>query len=143
MDKELDDKLCEDFPNLYADRHASMRITAMCWGFPQKGWEPIIRRLSEKLEPMILALPEEERQNCKAAQCKEKYGSMRFYMTGSTAEMGDVIREAERESARTCETCGAPGKIVGEVWRYATCKDCAEPEDKVVFDKDYNPEEDE
>lgn len=54
MNKELDDKLCRDFPNLYSDRHVSMQETCMCWGFNcGDGWFDIIYNLSSKLEPLI------------------------------------------------------------------------------------------
>jgi hypothetical protein len=43
MDKELDEKLCKDFPKIFRDRYADMRTTCMCWGFPNSGWEPLIR----------------------------------------------------------------------------------------------------
>ena len=60
MREELDQALCRDFPNLYGDRFGDMRNTAMCWGFPGDGWEPIIRRLSEKIENWIVEnIPDE------------------------------------------------------------------------------------
>jgi len=44
MNKELDQKLCEDFPEIFRDRHGNMQTTAMCWGFTcADGWEPLIR----------------------------------------------------------------------------------------------------
>ena len=50
MSPELDKKLCEDFPELFRDRHGDMRTTAMCWGFScGDGWEPLIRSLCETL----------------------------------------------------------------------------------------------
>jgi len=121
MKQELDEKLCADFPLLYRDRNASMGTTCMCWGFPGDGWEPLIRRLSEKLERAIEALPEDMREHCCAMQVKEKFGTLRFYLTTETDEMSAWIREAEDESARTCEECGAPGKLRGTGWLYTAC----------------------
>lgn len=58
MKKELDEALCRDFPLLYRDRHKRMDITAMCWGFQcGDGWEPLIRRMSAKIEPLITQTP--------------------------------------------------------------------------------------
>lgn len=130
MKKELDDKLCNAFPNLYADRHASMRETCMCWGFPQNGWFDIIWRLSEKLEAEILKLPEDKRHLCKASQCKEKFGSLRYYMSCSNDIMDAAIREAEKESEKTCEICGEPGKMRGEYWYYVACDIHTDEKDK-------------
>ena len=53
MKEELDKKLVKAFPLLYADRHASMQTSAMCWGFPGDGWFELIWGLSSKLEPII------------------------------------------------------------------------------------------
>ncbi len=125
MTPELDTQLVTDFPLLYGDRNAPMSQTCMCWGFPDDGWEPLIRRLSEKLEPLIAALPEAEREHCRASQVKEKFGTLRFYMSASTDEMDALISDAEDESARTCETCGAPGKLVGKGWVKTACEEHA------------------
>lgn len=121
MSPELDKKLCEDFPLLYRNRNGSKSETSMCWGFPGDGWEPLIRRLSEKLEAAIKALPDDEREHCSAAQVKEKFGTLRFYLDGGTDEMEAWIAEAEAESARTCEDCGAPGKLRGKGWLRTVC----------------------
>jgi hypothetical protein len=131
MRKDLDESLCRDFPNLYADRHASMSTTCMCWGFPGDGWESLIRNLSEKLEALILQTPETTRHHYRASQCKEKFGTLRYYMAASTDEMEQAIEEAEEESARTCETCGAPGELRGDVWLYTACDRHTRDEDRI------------
>jgi len=75
MREELDRKLCEAFPHLYRDRNESMMVTCMSWGFEHSdGWFQIIWDLSEALEKEILALPEDQRSQCRAMQVKEKYG---------------------------------------------------------------------
>lgn len=137
MKKELDDKLVQDFPNLYADRNASMQVTCMCWGFPGDGWFDLIYDLSKKLEFLILLLPDEQRKEMKASQVKEKFGGLRFYMTYYNEDMAKLIREAENKSYHICEECGKPGQLVKAGWYYTSCKDCAKPEHKNQFkDKD-------
>ena len=43
MKKELDEALCAKYPLIFKDRHADMRITAMCWGLDcGDGWYNII-----------------------------------------------------------------------------------------------------
>lgn len=122
MTPDKDRLLVENFPNLYRQRHLGMRQTAMCWGFEcGDGWYDILWRLSAKLEKMILEMPEDEREGFSAIQVKEKYGTLRFYMTCSTDKMEEAIREAERESARTCETCGDPGHLFYLGWCSTRC----------------------
>lgn len=122
MKKELDEKLCQTFPLLYADRHASMQDTCMCWGFDVgDGWYDVIYGLSFQLERLIRELPENDRQHYRAAQVKEKFGGLRFYMTGSTDEMEVFISEAETLCWKLCEKCGAPGKQRGGGWIRTLC----------------------
>jgi hypothetical protein len=168
MKTELDEALCRDFPNVYRSRHDSMRTTCMCWGFScGDGWEPLLRRLSEKLEKIIIdTVPDEwkeetislnseylpldpeteakvaareptwnpetktfirkynPRHSVCASQVKEKFGTLRFYMTSENEEMSKAIGEAERESARTCETCGAEGMPRDMGWITVLCSKC-------------------
>ena len=126
MDEKLDAKLVAEFPNLYADRHASMQETCMCWGFTHgDGWYQIVYDLSAKLEALILALPEADRKDCKASQVKEKFGGLRFYMDSATDEMRALIHEAESLSFKTCEVCGKPGERRGGGWISTLCDEHA------------------
>jgi hypothetical protein len=130
MKRELDEKLVRDFPLLYSDRNASPQATCMCWGFEcGDGWEPLIRDLSAKLEEKIKALPAEEQPNYKAMQVKEKFGTLRFYLSMGTDEMFDLVEAAESASASTCEGCGLPGKRRGGGWIVTNCDSCAEKRD--------------
>lgn len=251
MRQELDEALVKDFPLLYADRGGSMQKTCMYWGFScGDGWEPIIRDLSSKLEPIIADLKEKNEigdcANCgcgfldhkqypggrickkihhlpyyfghaygyfipqwkrdmlnawkgkgwwygkekpsriarlwwmfkrvfkqdinstykkwkgkllikpanklsrwafdkfgfgykkacqcndhvpvypKAAQVKEKFGTLSFYMTTGTDEIYDLIAEAEKKSAVTCEVCGEPGELRRGGWLKTLCDKHAE-----------------
>lgn len=67
---------------------------------------------------------------CRASQVKEKFGTLRFYMTSSSDEMEAIIREAERKSAVTCEECGKKGKLRGRGWLYTACGPCAKKREK-------------
>lgn len=129
MREDLDQKLCETFPLLYADRHASMQTTCMCWGLSvSDGWFDFIWNLSAKLEPLIQKWidenPEEE-YHPRASQVKEKFGTLRFYMSGETEEMSKAISEAEDASATTCEECGKEGKLRRGGWIVVLCDDHA------------------
>lgn len=59
----------------------------------------------EKLEPFC-----QKSDNVYATQVKEKFGSLRFYMSSAPDEAYDLIDEAEKKSHTICEMCGAPGE---------------------------------
>jgi hypothetical protein len=126
MKAELDAALVRDFPLLYSDRNAKPTATCMCWGFEcGDGWEPLLRDLSAKLEAAIALLPADEQPQYKAMQVKEKFGTLRFYLTMGTDEMYDLIEVAEGVSGRTCEGCGQPGSMHSEGWMFVNCDGCA------------------
>ena len=65
--------MMEQFPHVYADRHKSESCMGrgICCG---EGWYDLLYDLSEKLEDLILAEPEEKRADYAARQVKEKFG---------------------------------------------------------------------
>ena len=111
-----------------------MTKTCMCWGFScGDGWFELIDRLSMKLETEI------ERQSCAgvpeevwivADQVKEKFGTLRFYLSRypldeeASERIGKAIEAAEEESRRTCEKCGAPGRMREGGWVHVHCDKC-------------------
>lgn len=136
MDLELDKKLCELAPHLFADRYASMQTTCMCWGFDcGNGWYEIIKKAALELEPLIIECITKDPEGWqlgfyRAAQVKEKYGCLRFYLTAGTPKMYAIVDKAERQSSVTCEVCGKPGKIRGQGWLYTACNRHTKKEDK-------------
>lgn len=95
------------------------------WGIScGDGWYKVIYDLCKELEPLIEALPEEERFYCAAVQVKEKFGGLRFYLDAETDEMSKVISKAERKSYETCEDCGAPGEQREGGWIVTLCDSC-------------------
>lgn len=127
MQRRYDEYLCKIAPNLLGDRHADMRTTAMCWGFDcGDGWYQLLKEACIKLEALIVkervAHPEGWNYGYfRASQIKEKYGTLRFYLSGGTPEMYKITDEAERKSRETCERCGKPGKLRGDYWVYMAC----------------------
>jgi len=123
----LDQELVKKFPLLYRDRSGPATHTLMGFGFDcGDGWADILFALSRKLETEIRRL---EKKNpdiqYKASQVKEKYGTLSFYMNYSTPIMNRWIGEAEKLSARTCETCGHRGKLVNiNMWYSTLCTPC-------------------
>lgn len=62
----------------------------------------------------------------RASQVKEKFGTLRFYMTSATDEMREHVRKAENKSAKVCEDCGAEGVMREGGWIRTLCNDCEE-----------------
>ena len=143
MKEELDKQLCEKYPKIFKMRNASMQETAMCWGFPGDGWYNIIDSACKiiqhhvdwkrKVEPFASMTDEEfdEIHQPVAAQVKEKFGGLRFYVDNADDYTSGVIALAESMSYRTCEDCGVPGKQTGRGWIRTLCDACNKsPKDK-------------
>ena len=128
MKKELEDKLVRDFPLLYKEYGGSQYETCMAWGFEcSDGWFALLYEASVKLEPLIEEYrkenPQEEYLPC-ASQVKEKFGTLRFYLSTGTREMYAIVDEAEELSGKTCEVCGKEGKTGGTGWYRTLCDNC-------------------
>ena len=121
MREELQNKLYEQFPKLYAQKDLDMQQTCMCWGICcGDGWYNIIEGLSKKLEPL----------GVEAVQVKEKFGALRFYLDRYNDTASELIRKAEAKSIKTCEVCGKPGKQHGTSWIRTLCDECLQSHDK-------------
>ena len=135
MRKELDEALVNDFPLTFA-RNANGREPWSMFGFEcGDGWEPSIRKTAEKLEPLIKAVKEKDPEAYDAgyyrtAQLKEKYGTGRWYLSGGTDEMQNLVEAWETETENICEQCGAPGKLRGQMWYYTACFEHTREEDR-------------
>jgi hypothetical protein len=99
------------------------------------GWYNILRELSVKIEKILnenmekypsVEGEEDEYNKMYAVQVKEKYGTLRFYMSYETDEISDLIHKYEVISRETCESCGAPAKVRGKHWLEVKCNDCYE-----------------
>jgi hypothetical protein len=94
----------------YSGKEATIEDIKSCVG---PGWSGIIDRLVRDL----LAL----NWDGELMQVKEKFGGLRFYIGSGSDAIFDRIAQAEEESDRTCETCGAPGKARGGGWILTLC----------------------
>ncbi len=78
-----------------------------CWSELPQGWHDLVTRLDKELREVD---PDYE-----IAQCKEKFGGLRYYVDFSDQcrdlkEADDVISKYENLSEKTCDVCGEPGK---------------------------------
>ena len=77
MRKELDEKLCKTYPDIFRERDLSPQETCMCWGFPGDGWYKIIDELCKQLT----SIQKVTGLQVVAKQVKEKFGTLRFYVS--------------------------------------------------------------
>lgn len=138
MTEEKDKALCAKFPKIFRDRNRSMQETCMCWGFEHgDGWYDIIDAACTNMqshtnwkrqsEPFASMTDEEfdEIHQPVAAQVKEKFGGLRFYVDNADDHIRGVIDMAESMSLRICEVCGSPGKRRPGGWIRTLCDDHA------------------
>jgi ribosomal protein L37E len=92
------------------------------WISLDAGWYPIVSSLDERLaaiDPDYIL-----------HQVKEKFGTLRYYCTtrpGHWEAFKNLIGDAERTSAITCERCGEPGALHHSPHRIKTlCATCAD-----------------
>ena len=130
MDEYFDRTLVADFPILYAQRHLTEYRSAFSYGFEcNSGWEELIRKLSQHLE----FLNEKGVVWVEAAQVKEKFSTLRYYIDILEGEkpwrdiVYDLITAAESRSAYTCEWCGEWGERRNDTgWLRTLCEPCHE-----------------
>lgn len=155
MKKELQDILVGKHPSMFRDIGGDQRVTCMAWGLEcGDGWFSIIDCLCSVIQRTAENLKHRWSDKCpdlvfdvKAEQVKEKFGSLRFYISIESNEKdlalspedapmlaADIkrgiesiygaISMAESMSARTCESCGAAGTIDGNYWLRCRCEEC-------------------
>jgi hypothetical protein len=85
------------------------------------GWAELINRLWDAIDTA-----KAQGLDMKVVQVKQKFGTLRFYadrLMGPDIDtgLGELIREVEADSARTCEECGEPGKNYNDRTLCITC----------------------
>lgn len=103
--------LAHDFPNLFHDLAKGRDLEFVRSINCGDGWQPLIRRLSFRLEQLIEAMPREDRSLYRVLKIEERFGGLHFYMTDATYEMRQLIAVAAAESYKICELCGDKGAI--------------------------------
>jgi hypothetical protein len=124
MKPELDKLLCERYPKLFADRHARVHESLMCFGFEcGDGWFDLIDTLCSTIQDYIDYNPGKNIPQVIVVQVKEKFGTLRFYTTGGDDMTRGMIWMAESMSGRVCEVCGKPGEVRDGGWIKTRCGD--------------------
>lgn len=122
MEKKLQDKLFEKYPNLFRQKDMPPQETAMCWGVScGDGWYDII----DSTCSLIQSWAEHKQVSVEFTQVKEKYATLRIYHTSKDDYVMGVIRMAEKMSSVTCEKCGNKGELVKKGWLHTLCNRCS------------------
>lgn len=135
MSPELEKKLMEKYPDLYDYKSEDGKSSDIShYGFSHgDGWFNIIDCLSATITDIMRRHPARkhltrnefsDQVQVKAAQVKEKFGSLRFYVDNGNSEVSAAISMAEAMSSRTCEKCGSPGTGRGGGWIKTLCDEC-------------------
>jgi len=123
MNDENTLKLTNSFPKLYPEFHPLRPMKETPFFFEcRDGWFALLWDLSVKLEAEIAAMDDKQKLPF-TKQVKEKFGTLRFYMSAYTDNISAAIKEAEGISSITCEICGEPGILRGERWTYTLCEE--------------------
>lgn len=132
MKPKLDQYLVEKYPKIFEKRYADMKETAMCWGFEcDDGWFRIIDKLCGCIQNYLdLNAERNEISQVVAGQVKEKYGELRFYVTGGDRLTDGMIWLAQYMSEFTCQSCGSDGTLhsIGgsnRGWLATLCSKCS------------------
>jgi len=114
MKEELQLKLVEKYPKILKDFRGDPMSTCMAWGFEcDDGWYNLLDKCMEKMQYFCDLCSKDGREvQVVANQIKEKYGTLRFYVSVYDANeiendiVDDIVNDAERTSSRTCEVTG-------------------------------------
>jgi hypothetical protein len=123
MRQELQQKLYDKYPKIFRQKDLDMKSTCMCWGIEVgDGWYQLIDSLCSTIQNQC----DNSGVQTEALQVKEKFGTLRFYITCWDDYIYGAIDMAEKMSSHICENCGAVGKIRGASWLVTLCDKCEE-----------------
>jgi len=124
MRKELEKKIFEKYPKIFAGRKRPITENLMSFGFEcGDGWAWILETLCDALQTWI---DKEGTSQVVAAQVKEKFGTLCFYYSGGDKAAQRMIEHAEDISSKVCEFCGEDGDMCKRgSWYKTLCEKCA------------------
>lgn len=138
MNKENTEKLYKKYPEFFKYKD-DMKQSLMCFGFAcNDGWFKLIDKLCHDIKKWFITEYDGQDYNGKIyrhvipsyfyiQQVKEKYGSLRFYISPAPEKVHDMIRVAELKSYYICEECGKEGKEFYRdklPWIRTLCDEC-------------------
>jgi len=86
------------------------------------GWVNLLDILCGTIEAHLL--DRRELKDFRVDQVKEKFGGLRFYVSGGDEFIDGMISLTENLSYTICEECGNPGEVTGKSWYKVLCREC-------------------
>lgn len=113
MKEELQDKLINEFPDLFRGTKLSPQESCMAFGVDVgDGWFSIVYAVCKAINSHLKRLKDIGKPlNFEFAQIKEKFATIRIYDNGGDEFTDGVICMAEYLSSITCEECGGYGSL--------------------------------
>lgn len=131
MNIELENKLYEDYPDLFSNKDKDPQESCMVFGIEcGDGWYDLLRSICSLLknreENMRNRLKYEGKDPnefiaVKFDQIKEKFGGLRVYYSGGDDYVRGAIALAEEMSYKICEVCGNKGYPSKNGWIMTLC----------------------
>ena len=111
-------------PTLFCEGPWDVTRTSLAFGFEcGPGWFPLLQRTFSRLS----RIAKEDGLDLRVRQVKERFGTLRIYLSGATDRAAKVVDEAEALSARICDLCDgavfAPPAQTG--WIVTRCAPCS------------------
>ena len=126
-----EERILKKYPQIFRQKDLSMKETCMCWGLEiGLGWMPLVDCLCGMIQAYINhnKLPQLE-----AVQVKEKFGGLRFYVSGGIDNYIDgMIELAGDLSYFICEDCGTMRNVSRNIkgWVRTLCPECRKKNEK-------------
>jgi len=145
MNKKNTERLFKKYPDLFKHRD-DMMASLMCFGFEcGDGWYDLINQLCGDISKWYNTNRGGIPDDFYVVQVKEKFGSLRFYITAAPKEIHDMISVAEQKSYFICEKCGKEGKMFYRdelPWIMTLCDKCLDKHFEERFGRKRNKDED-
>jgi hypothetical protein len=111
-DKEMQDYFPKVYPKIFSGKYGGIAVG--------KGWFDLLNQACRLIQSHLDWKPEIPQVT--AQQVKEKFGGLRFYVSGGDDYTHGIISMAEQMSFMLCEECGAPGERGGNGWISTLCE---------------------
>lgn len=122
MNEQNSQRIIDACPTLFETRYDGDVIMPIRFGFEcGDGWADLLVELCTHINQHLKTLPKHISEDIVVLQVKEKYGTLRFYVSSYDEVIESLIQKAEKKSAVVCETCGKDATLKGSNWLYVAC----------------------